>query len=75
MRALKLGWPTVAEWPLLYATWDREYGAGWLRVFGYGLSLKAPHCRPLFSERYGYKIPWLRLAGWRLFPLTPGRHP
>jgi hypothetical protein len=32
-----------------------------------GFQIIPPWCRPLFSERYGYRKPVLRAFGWRLF--------
>ena len=28
---------------------------------------KGPNSHPLFSERYGYKKPFIRVRGWRFF--------
>ncbi|QFT31834.1 hypothetical protein FIV00_15180 [Labrenzia sp. THAF82] len=41
-----------------------EHGSAALRFGPWILLLKAPWCRPLFSERYGYK-PHYGLFGWR----------
>ncbi len=45
----------------------------WFRAFGYGLMIRSPWNRPLFSERYGYAFPTARILGWRLFILKPER--
>jgi hypothetical protein len=42
-------------------------GGGWVRIFGYLIMLKNPSSKPLFSERYGYAKPALKLFGYRLF--------
>lgn len=44
-----------------------RYGLLWVRVSGKRCwLLKAPWCRPLFSERYGLDTwPQRRLGGWR----------
>lgn len=48
---------------------DGSYSQGiwWIRVFGYGLSLKAPWDKPLFSERNGYTKVIVKFKGWRVF--------
>lgn len=51
----------------LYYAGDNRYGSWFVRVCGYGLQLKAPWNRALFSERYGYKKPFISYKGWRLF--------
>lgn len=39
--------------------------SGWLRLFGYGIQYT--RMPPLFSERNGYRMPFLELYGWRFF--------
>lgn len=48
-------------------------GEVWLRFsgWGWGLMLKSPKALPLFSERYGYKKPFLSFRGYRVFVLRP----
>lgn len=43
-----------------------KYGQWWLRVFGRVITLKAPWCEPLFSERFGIDKPFRLGFGWRL---------
>ncbi len=38
-----------------------------LRFYKYHFMLKSPKERALFSERYGYTKPVLKLFGWRFF--------
>ena len=44
-------------------------GVAWLRAGGSGFQVFAPWKVPLFSERYGHRVPILRAFGWRLFAL------
>jgi hypothetical protein len=44
---------------------DKKYGLWWVRIFGYGLSLKAPWAKRLFSERNGYTKA-ITIKGWSL---------
>jgi hypothetical protein len=48
----------------------RNSGIWWFRIFGIGLVLKSPRNKPLFSERYGYRKPIIRIAGWRVLLLS-----
>ena len=74
-RQIEIGWPRIGDWPLFCLVWDWQAGVVWLRIFGYGLSIKAPWWPPLFSERNGFKRPLLKIGGWRLFPLWPQKLP
>jgi hypothetical protein len=38
-----------------------------LRMGSVCFQAKGKHSHPLFSERYGYKKPFLRLGSWRFF--------
>jgi hypothetical protein len=46
---------------------DLRYGIVGVRWGGALCRLKAPWCRPLWSERNGRQTPLFRLCGWRLF--------
>jgi hypothetical protein len=35
--------------------------------------VRAPWCKPLFSERNGFKVPVAKMLGFRLFRLDPKR--
>lgn len=50
----------------LYWGGSLEWGVWSIRVCNHVVQLKAPHNRPLFSERYGYKKTLLTVRGWRL---------
>lgn len=43
-----------------------RYGIWWVRFFGRGYVIRAPWNPPLFSERYGHRLPIVILRGWRL---------
>ena len=49
---------------------SRESGVWWLRMFGYGVQVKAPWNKPLFSERNGYRK-FFPKRGWRIGVLKP----
>jgi hypothetical protein len=38
-----------------------------IRIGRLCLQGKGPQYKPLFSEQYGYKKPFLRVRGWRFF--------
>lgn len=44
-----------------------RHGLAWLRIGSLGWSVKAPWCRPLFSERNGLRVPIASAFGFRLF--------
>lgn len=48
-------------------TWGEFAFTGWVRLFGRGVQIKAPSAMEFFSERYGYKKPFVVIRGWRLF--------
>lgn len=50
-----------------YLSW--KHGTFWVRIWRYGIRVKAPWNRPLFSERYGYTKPMIEIKGWRVFSL------
>lgn len=43
--------------------------AGWFRVFGHGLAYTWNP--PLFSERNGYRRPFMSVFGYRFFVIGP----
>ena len=45
----------------------REEDGYYLRLFGLYVTLKTPHHRAYFSERYGYHPPTFTLAGYRVW--------
>jgi len=47
--------------------------AGSFRFGTYGWGLNYTCNEPLFSERYGFRKPFLRLFGYRFFLLKPQR--
>lgn len=51
--------------------WNISFTGVWWRRgrFGRGWSVMFPWKRPIFSERYGFRQPELRLGGFRLFRL------
>lgn len=62
LKAVTTGWAAGRS---LMGGW-----CGWFRVFGYGLHIKSPASKALFSERYGHQR-WFYLFGWRVRFLMP----
>lgn len=56
----------------LYGHFAPLHGIAWIRLgeYGAGWQIKAPWCRPLFSERYGHTRVALRFAGFRISRLA-----
>jgi len=63
--SLQLTWAD----PFTFVGVSPFHGVAFYRIRGDGHILKAPWCAALFSERNGYKIPLVRLFGFRIFPL------
>ncbi len=49
---------------------NAKYGIWWFRILGYGLIMRAPWNKPLFSERYGYRKV-IKFKNWRIGVLKP----
>ena len=51
---------------MLRVYWSWKYGTFGLRIGQVWVCLKAHWNAPLFSERYGYRKPVVKIGGWRL---------
>ncbi len=51
--------------------WPR-YGLAFIRLRGYFYTVKAPWCRPLWSERQGITPPLAEWRGWRILKKKVG---
>lgn len=64
--------PAQRRHHLLEYCLHRKAGVFWFRILGYGLLIssyrKSP---PLFSEREGYRNPFMYSCSWRAFFLRP----
>ncbi len=47
--------------------WILDADAGWIRLGSLGPGIAYTKNPPLFSERYGYKKPFMKLFGYRFF--------
>lgn len=54
-------------------TGSRCEHSGWIRVSRNGPGIRWTKAPPLFSERYGYERPFLRIGKWRVFWLPRWR--
>ena len=50
-----------------------NHTSGWLRLGARGPGFSWTCEPPLFSERYGYRKPIVRIGRWRVFVLRPWR--
>lgn len=49
--------------------YDSQTGNGWFRLWRFGPGIHWKCTEPLFSERVGTRMPFLRLGKWRIFYL------
>ena len=47
--------------------WSAASQSCWIKILGWTIMLKGPASPPLYSETYGYRVPRIKLRGYRLF--------